>query len=478
MLQRFILNTFNVGVMGSSPMRITERNLSNLQSFRDSFLFQNTISVIKKRLFLLKFENKGVSFEYPFNFNLYMATLSLTIFKAKQLANGKHKIRIAVRHRHETSYIITPYMIDDISQFKDGRVIKKFDADIINMRLRTLLNKYQERLDDIDNIHIMSAKDVKNSITNFHKDSKDITIGEICKEYVNELREDNRKGYAELIERCGSYFLEFLRGDMSSTSITPATISNFERFLRTKKRLNQTTIGMYLTRLRVLVNFARKRYLIKQDIHPFHECKIPQSLERYIDITLSEFNKFQHYVPTSKIENIAKDLWFLSFYLGGINLIDLTNIHFRDDAKIEYTRTKTKNTKRGEKRIELTIPIEAKYIIDKYKGSNDTLEFGYNFSYNNFSRYVGRTISKIGKKLNIQRLCYYSARKTFVQFGFEIGIPLEILEYTIGQSMKQNRPIYNYIRIMRKHADEAIQKIIIYSSQDRASSISKCENRL
>ncbi|KXB48996.1 hypothetical protein HMPREF1870_00224, partial [Bacteroidales bacterium KA00344] len=59
-----------------------------------------------------------------------MATLSLTIFKAKQLANGKHKIRIAVRHHHETAYIITPYIIDDISQFKNGNVIKRYDADI------------------------------------------------------------------------------------------------------------------------------------------------------------------------------------------------------------------------------------------------------------------------------------------------------------------------------------------------------------
>ena len=72
-----------------------------------------------------------------------MAILSPTIFKAKQLSNGKHKIRIAVRHRHETSYIITPYIIDDLSQFKNGQVIKRFDADIINMQIRNLLNKWK-----------------------------------------------------------------------------------------------------------------------------------------------------------------------------------------------------------------------------------------------------------------------------------------------------------------------------------------------
>ena len=38
-----------------------------------------------------------------FNFNL-MATLKLTIFKAKVLKDGRHKIRIAVCHKHETAF--------------------------------------------------------------------------------------------------------------------------------------------------------------------------------------------------------------------------------------------------------------------------------------------------------------------------------------------------------------------------------------
>lgn len=392
-----------------------------------------------------------------------MATLSLTVFKAKQLSDGRHKIRIAVRQHHETCYIITPYIIDDISQFKNGRVIKRHDADIMNVQLRTLLNKYQKIVDEIYNVNSLSAKDLKNSIVSFCEKDDNITIDKICKNYIEELKEDKRDGYAELIERCGKYFLEFSKGDIPAKSITPITISNFERFLRNKKKLNQTTIGMYLVRLRVLTNVARKRYHVKQEIEPFQDCKIPQSLERELDITVEQFNKLKAYKPKTKIETIAKDLWFLSFYLGGINLIDLLSIDFSSKTEIEYVRTKTKNTKRGNKRIELSLPEETKNTISKYIGFDGKLDFGYKFTYRNFNRYVARALSKIGKKIEIKRLCYYSARKSFVQYGFEIGIPLEILEYTIGQSMKQNRPIYNYIRIMRKHADGAVRKIIDYT---------------
>lgn len=392
-----------------------------------------------------------------------MATLSLTVFKAKQLANGKHKIRIAVRHHHETAYIITPYIIDDISQFKNGNVIKRYDADVMNVQLRTLMNKYQKILDDVYNIGALSAKDLKNTILSYHKTDDNITIGKICDNFVKELKEDGRKGYAELIERCGKYFIEFSKGDVPANSITPITVSNFERFLRNKKKLNQTTTGMYLTRLRVLTNLGKKRYFVKQDINPFQDCIIPQPMERNIDISIEQFRRLKSYSCKSRIEKIAKDLWFLSFYLGGINLIDLLKIDFSVSDQIEYVRTKTKNTKRGDKRIEISIPTEAKGIIEKYVSKKGILNFDYNFSYGNFNRYVGRTLRKIGKEIGIKRLCYYSARKTFVQYGFELGIPLEVLEYTIGQSMKQNRPIYNYIRIMRKHADEAIAKIIRFT---------------
>lgn len=394
-----------------------------------------------------------------------MATLSLTVFKAKQLSDGRHKIRIAVRHHHETCYIITPYIIDDISQFKNGRIVKRYDADVMNMQLRILLNKYQRIVNELYNVNSLSAKELKNSIVSFRESDDNVTISKICNDYVNELREDGRNGYAELIERCGKYFIEFSKGDIPAKTITPATVSNFERFLRNKKKLNQTTIGMYLTRLRVLTNLGRKRYFVRQEIEPFQDCKIPQSLERELDISVEQFCKLKSYQAKSKIGDIAKDLWFLSFYLGGVNLIDLLSIDFSNKDEIKYVRTKTKNTKRGEKRIELSVPTEARSIIAKYISTNGTLDFGYKFTYRNFNRYIARTISKIGKEIGIKRLCYYSARKSFVQYGFELGIPLEVLEYTIGQSMKNNRPIYNYIRIMRRHADEAIQKIIKHTQK-------------
>ena len=36
--------------------------------------------------------------------------------------------------------------------------------------------------------------------------------------------------------------------------------------------------------------------------------------------------------------------------------------------------------------------------------------------------------------------------------------PDEKIEYCIGHSMKNNRPIFNYIKIMQEHADKVLEK--------------------
>lgn len=76
---------------------------------------------------------------------------------------------------------------------------------------------------------------------------------------------------------------------------------------------------------------------------------------------------------------------------------------------------------------------------------------------------IDRSLKTVSAQLNLEcgnKITFYSARKSFVQHGFEMGIPLEILEYCIGQSMKTNRPIFNYVKIMCHHANEAIRKIV------------------
>lgn len=60
---------------------------------------------------------------------------------------------------------------------------------------------------------------------------------------------------------------------------------------------------------------------------------------------------------------MARDLFCLSFYLGGINLIDLLDIDFRNMNIISYIRQKAKNMTDEQVVTSFDIPECAKPII-------------------------------------------------------------------------------------------------------------------
>lgn len=392
-----------------------------------------------------------------------MATLKMIVLPSKPTKEGKFKIRIAVSHKQDTRYIITRFSVDSLNQFKNGQVVKRSDASITNMKLRNLLNEYQERLDKIRGVDLYDCKQLRDMLHNdFVRGTCSPTFQSVSKEYINELIEDGRESYATLLERNMRYFTEFTKGDFLISEITPNVIHNYSRFLKNTKKVGSTTVGMMMSRTRTIINRAKKKHLVKYEYDPFEDYTIEASPERELDISVGDFLKIRNSQPTERRLKVARDLFCLSYYLGGINLVDLLSINFIDAMKIEYIRKKSRNTKKGDKRISISIQPEAQVIIERWMNKRTgRLDFGYNFSYSNFSRYVTRSIKKLSERLGINRkVVYYSARKSFVQHGFELGIPLSVLEYCIGQSMKTDRPIYNYIRIMRKHADEATRKIL------------------
>lgn len=393
-----------------------------------------------------------------------MATLKLTIFKAKVLKNGKHKIRIALCHKGETCYILTRYLIDSENQFKNGLIQKRPDASMMNMHLRSLLNAYQEKLNEVQNQSMYTCRQLKDIISRNVRTSESSTFKSVSTEYIKELILDGRDKYASIIRLSEKYFCEFLRGDIALMDITPELIAGFSGFLKRNKCLSVATEGTVMRHIKVIINQGVKRRMVNYSVHPFIDYIIPASPVREIDISLEAFNKIRLATPKEKKYHVAHDLFCLSFYLGGINLIDLLQIDFRDTEVLEYVRTKTKNTAIGTRTISFTIPEEAKGIIKEWMNKNTgRLDFGYKFSYPNFSRYLTRSLASLAKKLGItEKVVYYSARKSFAQYASEIGIPDGIINYCLGHSDKSKGVIRYYTKVRQKQADMAISRVIDY----------------
>lgn len=278
-----------------------------------------------------------------------MATLKLAITPDKVAKDGTHKIRIALGHKCVTRYIVTRFKIDNLSQFKNGQVVKRPDAAMINTKLRNILNEYQEIL-------INSAPAGQTAST----------FQAVANSYITELIEDGRENYAKLLERNCRYFTEFTKGEFLLSEITPEIISNYDRFLRNKKGIGETTISMMMSRTRTIINRGIKKQLVKYDVLPFAYYSIKASPVREVDITVENLIKIKNSNLNEKKLRVARDLFMLSFYLGGINLADLLEVDFRRADKVEYVRKKARNLKQGEQRIVITIPEVAKPIVKEW----------------------------------------------------------------------------------------------------------------
>lgn len=393
-----------------------------------------------------------------------MVTIKLAVLRHTRAKDGSYKIRISIGHKSETHYIVTRYKVSSLSNFVNGTVIGQPDAKYINVKLRSLLNDYDQRLESIPNTGDLSCKELRDLLQRIHNTASAPTLQSVADEYCQLLNKEGRQNYSRIIYYMVRKFLKYTCGDVLLSQITTATIDGYQHYLR-QQNATPTYASMCLVNIRTLINRAIKMQIIHYDVHPFTYFKVIRSEPRELDITIEELRKLITYRTAYKSRQRAVDFFLLSYYLGGINLIDLIAYDFRDYAKkvtLRYVRRKTRFKKSSVQYIEFTIPTEAFPLIDKYMNPQTGHLIDIPASrYRSTLNYIDLALASVAQELGIEHhLSYYSARKSFVQHGFELGIPLETLEYCIGQTMKRNRPIFNYVKIMRQHADAAIRLIM------------------
>lgn len=388
-----------------------------------------------------------------------MATFSIVIVPTKKLSNGRHRIRIALAHCSQTRYIPTQFILDSANQMKNGRVVKHENASNINTCLRKLINEYEEILSSMHYISTLSCTELIHLITH-EQQKKGMTFNAIVKEYLSFMNtEDRKKSYKLYSIACGK-LIKHMKEDFPLVQLTPAHIQSFADAMK-EDGLKETSIKIYLTLIKVVLNYAQKMNYVNYQVHPFVLFKMPAGNVRELDLTVEELKRIRDVKLMKNVQIMTRDVFMLTYYLGGINLRDLMEYDFTNHDSMRYIRHKTRNSKKNENEIAFSIQPEAQRIINKYISENGRLTFGIHSSYEKVYSLIFRHINKVTALAGINRkISYYSARKTFAQHGYDLGIEIEKIEYCIGHSMKNNRPIFNYIRIMQEHADRVFREIL------------------
>jgi hypothetical protein len=78
-----------------------------------------------------------------------------------------------------------------------------------------------------------------------------------------------------------------------------------------------------MSNIKAVVNHAIREQLVKYEIHPFDYYTMPEKNVRDIDISVEQLRMLRDATFDHPRYTVARDMFMLSFYCAGINLIDL-----------------------------------------------------------------------------------------------------------------------------------------------------------
>lgn len=349
-----------------------------------------------------------------------MATLNLKILPNRRKLSGKLGIYVSLTFKKEVRYISTEFEVDDEYQFENGKVCYRKDAAIMNKRIQYVLGIYRERMEGLNLNRFSNCAQLKEVLMKDGEEAEVITVRQLFERRIERLEKERRISYAEM-NRYTCKVIVSLIGDIPIDYLTKRDIRETLFKGMQRRGYAKGNIQMRMTHFKAAINEAIDEGLVKYDEHPFKGFTMPQSEPKLMDITVTQFQRIRDMVTSDSKLILARDLFLLSFYLGGINLADLVETDLSSKT-MTYVRKKSAEHKTGERTTSLTIPDEAKTIINKYILGN-RLNLSFCNGYKNLQRYVNKCFAALAQHIGIQTsFSYYAGRKTFAQFAFMIGM--------------------------------------------------------
>ncbi|HBH49142.1 MAG TPA: integrase [Bacteroidales bacterium] len=228
-------------------------------------------------------------------------------------------------------------------------------------------------------------------------------------------------------------------------------LENYESYML-KEGKSKTTIGIYLRPLSHLFNAAIELKNISRDYYPFGKNKyvIPRGGSTKKALNQSQLNILFHSEPQIPQQEKAKDFWFLSYALNGMNIHDIAILKFKNlhHDRIEFIREKPKDTNRGSKTITTFLNDYSNHVIKKYHRKNGK-EDDYVFNILEkemtpeqikskvkiFTRFINQHVKNLAEQNNLpSEISTYWARHTFATMSVNKGASLEFMSEALGHS--------------------------------------------
>jgi hypothetical protein len=372
-----------------------------------------------------------------------MATFKALVFEHHKKSDGTYNVKIRVSHNRAVKYLSTTKFVTKADLTKGFRIKNieiSDDLDNLVKRYRDACNAYGEGL------KLLSIEQVVDLISKPAPGSLTLDFVAYGKEQVNKLKAEGRIGTARGYDVALNSLVRFMgRDKIDVMEINSRLIQNWITWLG--ERSEGRAESLYPSAIRAVHNLAKRDYndedagIVRIPLSPFKRAVIPRTPEpksRALEIdqirAIRDLPDTEIYQRGVNRCNLARDLFMLSFYLVGMNAVDLYNCTEYKDGRIIYNRTKTHRRRSDHAKISIKVEPEAIPLIEKYRdpAGKRVLCFHNSYSHDTFSTAIQEGVRQIRPFVGVDWLTFYAARHSWATIAAnEAGVN----KYTVHQAL-------------------------------------------
>jgi integrase/recombinase XerD len=261
--------------------------------------------------------------------------------------------------------------------------------------------------------------------------------------------------YSKYLESCNhlSDFIkwQFKKNDVELKKLKSAFLDNYEYYLKTEKKLQQSTINKAIQRFRKVIKYAIAEDYLSKD--PFMLYRPIVKKKEVIFLTKRELLQIEKYQFSQSRLQRVKDMFVFCCYCG---------LPFKEMASLKpehitsgFDNRKWINIIRSKTNRPLSIPLlpKAEEVLRKYEGNEHCLPRIQN---QNFNSYLKEIAAVIGIQKNIT---HHMARRTFATTVLLYNdVPMEIVSELLGHSKMATTQL-SYGKIVKSRVSEQMENL-------------------
>lgn len=327
------------------------------------------------------------------------------------------------------------------------KVMGKAPREELKSIKRNILDEENRARDIIERLNNFSFEKFNQEFLKKKYSNSDISV--LIQKKVDQLKNEERIKSAWSYQSLQSSLIKFKDGrQLHISKINVPFLKEYENWMLASGKSN-TTVGIYLRNLRVIINEAIESKLFDRDQYPFGRRKYQIPTGRNVKKALLKETllKIADYQPKNRMESYCRDIWLFSYLANGMNIADIANLKYKDlsDNFLSFIRQKTKNSARQSLKV-IIIYLNDKILeIIKKWGNAKSEEFIFPIfkpgmrtidkirKVDSTIQSINHHIDKIAKALGIEKkVTTYTARHTFSTVLKRSGASIEFISESLG----------------------------------------------